>query len=261
MAMKLISSRDNPIYKKLHRLAEDSRECRTQGRTLIDGPHLVAAYREQAGLPEQLLVSESGLGRPELRSLVQAHAAVDTLVLKDALFKSVSGVESPVGIGAVIRIPEMAPFAGGSCVLLDGVQDVGNVGSILRSCAAAGIRDVLLGPGCANAWSPRVLRAGQGAHFRLRIRESVELDQFLRSFRGTSLATVSSGGVSLYSIPKAGDIAWIFGNEGSGVRPSVAALASGRVTIPMAANTESLNVAAAAAVCLFAMTPPQSAEG
>lgn len=251
--MKLISSRDNPAYKKLHRLAEDARECRKQGRTLIDGPHLVAAYREQVGLPELLLVSESGSGHTELQALIDAHAGSDIVLLKDALFKGLSGVDSPIGIAAVIRIPQETPiFTGGSCVLLDAIQDAGNVGSILRSSAAAGIRDIFLGPGCASAWSPRVLRAAQGAHFRQRIRESADLAQFLREYRGKSCATVVSGGMSLYDLRQSGDIAWIFGNEGCGVSPVLSALASRLVTIPMATHMESLNVAAAAAVCLFA---------
>jgi RNA methyltransferase, TrmH family len=251
--MKQISSRDNPVFKKLYRLAEDARECRKQGRTLIDGPHLVAAYRRQIGLPEALLISESGNRRYEVQTLIEAHAGVDTVVLKDSLFKALSGVESPTGIAAVIPIPQQAPvFTRGNCVLLDAVQDAGNVGSILRSSAAAGIRDIFLGRGCAIAWSPRVLRGGQGAHFRLCIRDSVDLEQFLRDYKGTSLTTVVSGGISLHDIQLTGEIAWLFGNEGSGVRPELLALASQKVTIPMVTESESLNVAAAAAVCLFA---------
>ena len=252
--MKQISSRDNPVYKKLYRLAEDARECRKQGRSLIDGPHLVAAYREQVGLPELLLVSESGVERPESQALIEAHAGCDIVLLKDSLFKGLSGVDSPVGIAAVICIPEETPlFPGGSCVLLDAVQDAGNVGSIMRSSAAAGIRDIFLGLGCASAWSPRVLRAAQGAHFRQRIRESADLEQFLREYRSNSYVTVVSGGMSLYDVRQSGDIAWIFGNEGSGVSPVLSSLASRLVTIPMATDMESLNVAAAAAVCLFEM--------
>lgn len=250
--MKQISSRDNPLYKKLLRLAEDARECRKQGRTLIDGPHLVATYRQQVGLPELLLLSESGSHDREIEVLVEVHADADVVVLKDSLFKALSGVDTPVGIAAVICIPENpSQFMQGSCVLLDAIQDSGNVGSIMRSSAAAGVHDIFLGPGCASAWSPRVLRAAQGAHFRLRIRESVDLEQFLSEYRGISISTVVSGDVSLYDVPLSGDIAWLFGNEGRGVNPALSAIASYCVTIPTAAETESLNVAAAAAVCLF----------
>ena len=250
--MKLLTSRDNPVYKKLLRLAENARESRRQGRTLIDGPHLVTTYRQQCGLPEQLLLSESGCAHPEVQRLIEDHLDTDIVVLKDGLFKNLSGVDSPVGIAAVIEIPaEVAASDRSSCVLLDAVQDAGNVGSIMRTSAAAGIHDIYLGSGCASAWSPRVLRAAQGAHFRLRIRESVNLQKFVRDYRGKSLATVVSGGKSIYHDYGSDAIAWIFGNEGNGVSPALASLASNAVTIPMAAETESLNVAAAAAICLF----------
>lgn len=250
--MKLIASFDNPTYKNLHRLVDDARASRKQGKTLIDGPHLVAAYHEQVGLPEQLLISESGRNREDIRELIESHAGIDTIILKDALFKTLSGVMAPVGVAAVIPIPQESPaMITGNCVLLDALQDAGNVGSILRTSAAAGISDIYFGPGCAAAWSPRVLRAAQGAHFRLRIRESVNLEQFLGNYQGISLATIVMGGVSPQELNISGDVAWIFGSEGQGVRPQLSALASRLVTIQMAAKTESLNVAAAAAICLF----------
>jgi TrmH family RNA methyltransferase len=253
--MKHITSRDNPVYKQLRLLAEDARKARLKGLALIDGPHLVADYRSQKGMPDVLLVSESGVDAHEVQLLIERHAGIDTVCLSDALFKTLSGLDSPIGIAAVIRIPADEPgFTGGSCVLLDAVQDAGNVGSIMRSSAAAGIRDIFLGPGCAGAWSPRVLRAAQGAHFRLRIRELVDLHRFLRDYRGTSLVTAARGGLSVHEAQLTGNIAWVFGSEGLGVDPDLSALASQKVTIPMAADTESLNVAAAAAICLFAST-------
>jgi RNA methyltransferase, TrmH family len=251
--MNLISSRDNPLYKKLHKIAEDARESRKQGQTLIDGPHLVAAYRQQVGLPELLLLNESSCENSEIQSLVDKHSGTNIFLLKDSLFKTLASVESPVGVASLISIPKKIPaFDDGSCILLDTIQDPGNVGSILRSSAAAGVGDIFLGPGCASVWSPRVMRAAQGAHFRLRIRESADLAQFLRHYSGKSLTTVVSGGIPLYSAPRSGNIAWVFGSEGNGVSSALISLASHLVTIPMAAETESLNVAAAAAICLFA---------
>lgn len=250
--MKLISSRDNPLYKSLSALAADARESRKQGRTLIDGPHLVSAYRRTVGLPEMLVVSESGQDDGEVQVLIQAHAGIELVLLRDSLFREVSGLVSPVGIIAVIPIPlQEAAFTGGSCVLLDAVQDAGNLGSILRTTAAAGIRDVFLGPGCSGAWSPRVMRAAQGAHFSLSIRERVELTSVLRAYSGISLATVVAGGVPISSMDCSGDVAWLFGSEGRGVDAALVGLASHAITIPLANDTESLNVAAAAAICLF----------
>jgi TrmH family RNA methyltransferase len=154
---------------------------------------------------------------------------------------------------AIIPLPDtpLEEIITGSCVVLDGVQDAGNVGAILRTTAAAGIRDIVLGPGCAGPWTPRVLRAAQGAHFSLRIREQPDLVAVLKSYSGISVATVAKDGAPLFDLDVSGDVAWIFGNEGAGITDALAALATRRTTIPLAADTESLNVAAAAAICLF----------
>jgi len=255
--MKIISSRDNPLYKSLLALAGNVRELRKQKRTLLDGPHLVHAYRHQVGLPQLLVVSETGMRNGEVQKLVDSHRGVDIIHLRDSLFQPLSGVVAPVGILSVIPIPEEQPaFAGGCCVLLDAIQDAGNLGSILRTTAAAGIDDVFLGIGCAAAWSPRVLRAAQGAHFRLRLREQIDLIAALNDYSGTSLATVVSGGQSIKDFNFSGDIAWLFGSEGQGLNQSLIDLATHAITIPIARDTESLNVAAAAAICLFNTVKP-----
>lgn len=249
---KTIASRDNPTFKALRLLAKDTREQARLGRTVIDGLHLVADYLGRVGMPEQLVVSESGEQHAEIRSLLAAHKDVDVLCLRDSLFGEISGVATPVGLLAVIAIPA-APTTpvGGACVLLEGIQDAGNVGTILRTAAAAGVRDIIVGPGCAGVWTPRVLRAGQGAHFALAIREIDDLATFVKGLAGLSVATLTDGGASLYDLDLSGPVAWIFGNEGAGVSPQLAAAAKTCATIPMASGSESLNVAAAAAVCLF----------
>lgn len=251
-AIKNITSRDNPIVKSLRALAGDAREIRRQGRTLIDGPHLVAAYRQRLGAPQMLVVNESAANHGEIQSLLADLPEVQTLALPDGLFREISGVATPVGIVAVIALPE--PPRGPveeSCVVLDAVQDAGNVGTILRTAAAAGMREIVLGPGCAGVWTPRVLRAAQGAHFSLAIREQIDLAAMLKGYAGRSVATVARDGDSLYRLDLSGQVAWIFGNEGAGVSDELVALASCRATIPLATETESLNVAAAAAICLF----------
>jgi TrmH family RNA methyltransferase len=260
--VKTITSRDNPRFKALHALAEDSRRQRREGRTLLDGPHLVAAYRQAVGRPELLVVSESGLSRSEAEDLLAGHAGVETLVLRDALFKDLSGVASPVGVLAVIAIPPspQGPIRN-SCVLLDAVQDAGNVGTILRTAAAAGVHDVALGSGCASAWSPRVLRAGQGAHFHLRIRESADLGEIIRGYGGKIVATVARGGQSIYDLDLMGPVAWLFGNEGAGVSAALLERVGLLARIPMAPGCESMNVAAAAAVCLFESVRQSLARG
>lgn len=252
--MKTITSRDNPTVKRLHALAHSSRERRSSGQTLLDGAHLVRAALD-AGWPlRELVVSAQGLEREEIRGVVERCGGVPVVQLADPLFAHVSPVDTPSGVLAVIDIPAQPKAArhGESLLVLDGVQDAGNLGTILRTAAAAGLHEVLLTRGCAQAWSPRVLRAGMGGHFCLRIREHVDAAEALRDFSGQILATgLGAGARPLYDCDLREPVAWLFGAEGQGLSPDVAALAGGLVVIPMPGAVESLNVGAAAAICLF----------
>ena len=164
-------------------------------------------------------------------------------------------VESPSGLLALARIPSANLTVNHEidAILLDGVQDPGNLGTLLRTAAAAGIKQALLAPGCAAAWSPKVLRAGQGAHFALAIHEEIDLAGFMANYRGTTAVTTLADATLLYEAKWDGPLAWIFGSEGQGVRPELIAAAQLKIRIPMPGAVESLNVAAAAAVCLFEM--------
>jgi RNA methyltransferase, TrmH family len=249
---RAVTSRDNPVVKRLRALATDAREIRSQGRAILDGPHLIEAYRHHDGIPELLVVSDSGAENAEIAVLIKHYAAIELITLPDGLFREVSGVVAPAGIMAEIRVPDSPTHSiQDYCVLLDAVQDAGNVGTILRTAAAANIREIVLGKGCAGAWTPRVLRAAQGAHFGLRIREQADLAKVIAEYPGVSVATVAKGGTALYELDLRGPVAWLFGNEGAGLKDELAALASRRATIPIAGDTESLNVAAAAAICIF----------
>lgn len=251
--MKKITSRDNPTFKLLRDLSESARERRKQGRTLLDGLHLVEAYRSAVGLPELLVVSEHGLVQAEIRRFLDRHPELSVTVCADGLFREISPVTTPTGILAVIPLPR-APglnLEGKSCVVLDAVQDAGNVGSMLRSAAAAGIEEVILGRGCAQAWSPRVLRAAMGAHFALGIHEHLPVGEALAGYDGTIVTTRLDARDSIYDLDLGGPVTWLFGNEGAGLAPEFDALAHRAVHIPMSGKIESLNVAAAAAICLF----------
>ena len=248
--MKLIQSRDNPFFKSLKRLAESGRERRKTGRTLLDGVHLVAAYEQACGPVETLIVGESARAGGEIATYV---AGRETIVLADALLRDLGLVDTPSGLLAVAAMPTatVAVDPGTEADLLDGVQDPGNVGTLLRTAAAAGFRQALLSPGCASAWSPKVLRAGQGAHFALAIHEDVDLAAFMADYRGTTAVTCLDGATSLYEARWEGPLAWVFGAEGQGVRPELIGEARLKIRIPMPGAVESLNVGAAAAVCLF----------
>ncbi len=249
--MKKITSRDNPTFRQLRALADSGRERRKQNRTLLDGMHLVEAWCRRFGPPELLAISPSGAENAEIGRFLEEHPHAQPILLGDALFGEISPVAAPSGILAVIPIPASAPAGGGSRVLLDAVQDAGNLGSILRSAAAAGVEDVFLGAGCAQAWSPRVLRAAMGAHFGLRLHEHAPLAGVLADFPGVILSASLRASASLYEFDLRGPVAWLFGNEGAGLSSELEALATHAVRIPMPGGSESLNVAAAAAVCLF----------
>ena len=251
--MKHIASRDNAHFRDLRKLCQSGRERRKAGRIVLDGMHLLESYSERFGAPEEIIVSTTGAARAEIARYLECCAGKGVTLLADALFAELASVDTPSGIMAVAGWPRCArgPDEEADALLLDGVQDPGNLGSILRSAAAAGIRQVLLSTDCAQAWSPKALRAAMGAHFALDIHESADLPGFLAGYRGQSIVTALDTANSLYALDLRGPLAWVFGSEGQGVRAALAERAARRVCIPMPGATESLNVAAAAAICLF----------
>jgi TrmH family RNA methyltransferase len=249
-----VTSRQNPRLKEAVRLIASARDRRKAGKCVLEGEHLVAVYAQRHGAPETLVVSNDALARPPTRALAEQFAA-RTLVVTAKLLAELTVL--PAGVGVLAVVPALRPSPappGAFCLLLDGVQDPGNAGSILRSAAAAGVAQAYLSKHCAFAWSPKVLRAGQGAHFCLDIHENVDLPAWAAAYRaggGGIVAAVASGGGSLYDARLTGRVAIAVGNEGAGLDPALAAQATQRVTIPMPGGIESLNAAAAAAVCLF----------
>lgn len=246
--MQRISSRANSFYKSVLRLSQSARERRRTAQTLLDGEHLVEAYAAKIGTPRTLIVS-AGLNDARDRQLPGWPARV---VLDDDLFAAISPVTTPTGVLALIDIPRRAaPRDPNCCVMLEGIQDPGNLGSILRTSAAAGAPLALLSRECADAWSPRVLRAAMGGHFGLAIREAVDLTAAAATFRGRVIAAAADASATVFETDLTGPVAFAFGAEGSGLSESLAQSATLRVRIPMPGGCESLNVAAAAAIFLF----------
>jgi TrmH family RNA methyltransferase len=174
------------------------------------------------------------------------------VVVADAVFDSISGLESPARMGFVMPLPPVPePLGDAASVILDRVQDAGNVGAILRSAAAFGFRQVLALTGTAGLWSPKVLRAGMGAHFALRLVEGLEA-QALDALRVPLLVTSSHDGQWLHRQALPWPCAWVMGHEGQGVAADIATRATTTVRIVQPGGEESLNVAAAAAICLHA---------
>jgi TrmH family RNA methyltransferase len=250
--MPRITSRDNPRLKQVAQLIASSRARRKAERCVLEGEHIVAAYCRRYGAPETLIIAESALAQPAIAALRSKLPAVPTLIVAEAAWPEFAQLPVAVGALAVVATPKPRfERAGEFCLLLDAVQDPGNVGSILRSAAAAGVAQVFLSPLCAFAWSPKVLRAGQGAHFYLDIYEDVDLVAWARSYRGRTVAAVAAGAAALYAADLSGPIALAIGNEGAGLAATLREAASLAVTIPMPGGFEALNAAAAAAICLF----------
>ena len=247
--MNTLSSRENRIFQELLALSKDRRARREYGKTLLDGPHLLESALQGGISVERLVYSQSAADGP-LAEWQQRLPGVPALALTERLFAALSPVDSPTGLLSVISRPMPVPRPADWIMLLESIQDPGNLGALFRVAAAAGVEAVYLSRGCAEAWSPKCLRGSQGAHFRLNIHEGEELPEVARTFQGPVHAAVLGAGDSLYKLDLQGRAGFAFGNEGAGLSEALRA-ACRPFSIPMPGGIESLNVATAAAVCLF----------
>lgn len=249
--MEIITSPHNAGFKQALKLIQNRRERSKQQQTLLDGSHLLAAWLDAGRQVLRLFISELGAQRSEVQQLLLRCDGPVTY-LSDGLFAQLTDLPSASGVIALVSIPDSsAPKQSGFVLLLDGVQDPGNVGAILRTAQAAGVEQVVLSAQCADVWSPKVLRAGMGAQAVLAINENVDLLAFADAFEGQIAATILDGAVDLYAAQLNGSLALVMGSEGGGVSLELAAKATLRIKIPMSAGIESLNVGHAAAICLY----------
>ncbi|HVF63011.1 MAG TPA: RNA methyltransferase [Casimicrobiaceae bacterium] len=249
-----VTSRSNPRLKEASRLVASSRDRRKAGKCVLEGEHLVLAYARRYGEPETLIVAEPLLEHASARKLIDDYGD-RALVVPPTLFDDIASLPAGIGMLAVVVKPRPTPSRNDRfCLLLDDVQDPGNVGSMLRTAAAAGVSAAYLSAHCAFAWSPKVLRAGMGAHFHLDIHEHVDLVDWASAYRrrgGNVVATVNEGGDDVHGARLVAPIAVAIGNEGAGLSAALIEAATMRVTIPMPGGTESLNAAASAAIVLY----------
>jgi RNA methyltransferase, TrmH family len=249
--MKLITSRDNPFFKMLGQLSSSAKFRREENLSLLDGAHLLAAYLDSGRLPQHILLNAAAARDAEITGLLARLDAVAVTQLDDKLFAELSELKTPTGILSLIPTIAPAMLSAHFALLLEDIQDPGNLGSILRSAAAAGCDAVFLSKGCADAWSPKVLRAAMGGHFALRIYAQQNLLAVAQNFSGQLFATSLQATQSLYQCQLQGDSAFMLGNEGAGLSAELLALATHKIAIPMPGRVESLNVAAATAICVF----------
>ena len=249
ISMHPIASRDNPLLKELRKLAQGNTAYRKTGRFWIEGDHLCSAALLRGLRPLIAVFAESCWSQVAVQF---GSAAPKNVVVPDALFSEISGLESPAKMGFVLDLPPAAAIdPQAPTVILDRVQDAGNVGSILRSAAAFGFKQVIALQETAALWSPKVLRAGMGAHFGLLLHEGVQEPE-LDALQVPLVVTSSHQGSFIQDLQLPFPCAWVLGHEGQGVRQSLLARAQVHVRIGQPGGEESLNVAAAAAICLHA---------
>ena len=249
MTPKDIASRDNPLVKQLRALAHGNTAYREQGRVWLDGDHLVRALLARGGRPALGVFTPGGWA--EADDALQG-AAERNVRVPDAIMAGISALESPPRMGFVWALPAAPALQTETAtVILDRLQDAGNVGSILRSAAALGFAQVLALRGTAALWSPKVLRAGMGAHFGLHLVEGLDVSA-LQALQMPLMVTSSHQGEWLHRAVLPWPCAWVMGHEGQGASEELMQRASTFVRIAQPGGEESLNVAAAAAICLHA---------
>jgi TrmH family RNA methyltransferase len=248
LIIKAVASRDNPLLVLLRKLGRDPVAYRKLGKLWLEGDHLCRAFLQRGGVPLQSLITESAWASP-LSDLARCAPVVS--VLPDALMQGISTLDSPPPIGFVVPWSSSTELRlDVATVVLDRLQDAGNVGTVLRSASAFGFAQVVAIKGTAGVWSPKVLRAGMGAHFGLSLLEGVDIDA-LDELNMPLLATSSRGGRAIHEADLPWPCAWVLGHEGEGVSAALQSRCTQTLRIAQPGGEESLNVAAAAAVCLY----------
>lgn len=246
-----ISSRDNPLFKRLRKLAESARARREAQMTLLDGEHLLAAYLDAGGQPHTL-VRAASFDAGKIAHLAARCSQAKAIVLPDALFAEIAPVATPSGVLAEAAwLTPSAIDAIPLVIVLEDIQDPGNLGAMLRTGAAAGATLAVLSKGCHDPWSPKALRGGQGAQFVLPVQQGADLVTWLNEFSGRSVALTLAENSDFYALDLSGPLAFIAGNEGAGLSAAVCGAAKVSAHIPMTGRVESLNASAALAVAVF----------
>jgi len=248
-----LESRDNPKIKHLRGLIEQNTYRKKQGQTVLEGTHLSLAWLHEGKKINSIFTTERALEHPDFEKIFLKYTGI-VFVISESQYKDLSTLGTTLACLAIVDIPSSSHALqfDQDTLILENVQDPGNVGTLLRSAAAAGIEQIVCTKGSASLWSPRVLRAGMGAHFTLQTYENASLEDLLERFKIPVYVTSSHRSDSLYSKDLSTACVWILGNEGQGVSEYALERAQA-VAIPQPGGQESLNVAIAGSVCFFEM--------
>ncbi|WP_180114980.1 RNA methyltransferase [Acinetobacter sp. YH12140] len=253
MALIYLESKDNPKIKHLRGLIEQNAYRKKQGQTVLEGTHLVLSWLDSKRPIKSIFTTEQAINHADFDHIAEQYQGA-VFILSESLYKDISTLGTSIACLAIVDLPSSSEALNFSedTLILDNIQDPGNVGTLLRSAAAAGIEQVVCTKGSASLWSPRVLRAGMGAHFSLNTFENIALEDILTKFKIPVYATSSHLSENLYSKNLRKQCVWILGNEGQGVSEYALQHAEA-VAIPQPGGQESLNVAIAGSICFFEM--------
>jgi TrmH family RNA methyltransferase len=266
MTFDQITSKENPLFKELRLLqatgSKGQKARLSSGCALLEGIHLVQTWVGDPSL-KTLFTSEMGLHNSEIAQAVYSHLEIcpgtKVFQLDSALWNVLSDLVNAPHIAGLLNLPKssLVPAQSianldGDVLILDRIQDAGNVGTILRTAAATGFTQIIALSGCAHLWSNKVLRAGMGAHHLLDLYEGWTNQQVLSAVTAPLMAATADAEQDLFNLREEllKPVAWVMGSEGQGVSEDLLAQAKG-VSIPIDPRVESLNVSTAAAICLF----------
>ena len=242
-----ITSPQNSLIKSIAKLASSARERQKTGLTILDGEHLIESYQ---------------LADPKLENLKYLFVTQEApryglmddrfIIVPPGLMSKIAPTKSPSGILGVIHTPQTKPISNPTLgLLLEDIADPGNLGTIIRTAVAAGAQTIYCTPNCTDIWSPKVLRASQGAHFEINIQEHYDITELKNDFAGTIYGTaLDDTSKNLFETDLSGPTLFAMGNEGSGLSPALKDLCDELIIIPMQ-GAESLNVGVASGICLF----------
>ena len=243
-----INSKNNSFYKTLRKISANKKFRLGSGQTLLDGAHLIEVYQKHS--QPLALIKDESIDMPEVDNLIQANKNIKCLTLSHELFLKLSELKTSSGIFALVEIPKNSLSVGPLTLLLDRIQDPGNLGTILRTAVASGVTSVVLSSGCADIWSPKTLRGSQGFQFGLSCLTDQDLSLWIDNFKGKVFA-LSMGGNSIFDTSLGKNIAVLVGNEGSGIDSSLLKKTDNILSLPMQNGIESVNVAVAASVFVY----------
>jgi RNA methyltransferase, TrmH family len=251
MTNKIIDTKHNASYKYFKKIATKKCFRKEKNKTILVGPHIINTFL-QAKKDIECFIRDEKIDSPEINEIFKLNPNIEIYDLRHGLFLELANLKSSNGLIALINTPieEDLEIKQGLNLFIDGIQDPGNLGSVLRTAEAAGVNSVYLSKTSTELWSPKTLRGSQGAQVNLKCYENQELLR-LCDQANLPIYSLSTCGNSLYDNDIPRDLILILGSEGGGISPEIISKSTKSISIPMQGSVESLNVGAAAGIFIY----------